>query len=119
MAASAAATRASASWKSVVAMAMPMETPICTVAPSTRIGWEMAAIMRSATMASISRLSMPSTRTPNSSPPRRAAVSVSRTAEWMRSATSVSTTSPTWWPKWSFTGLKPSRSQNMSATVVP
>src|SRR4051812_2678573 len=55
----------------------------------------------------------------NSSPPSRATVSWSRTASLSESATSRSRSSPAWWPKRSFTPLKPSRSIATTAKRRP
>ena len=56
--------------------------------------------------------------TTNSSPPRRAAISPSRTERLSRWATSCSTASPALWPRVSFTCLKPSRSRHRISIFV-
>ena len=57
----------------------------------------------------------PSRMTTNSSPPRRATVSPSRTAATRRWPISLSSKSPCSWPRLSLTSLKLSRSMNISA----
>ena len=69
-------------------------------------------MIRSAKSAAWCTPSMSSHSTTNSSPPRRATVSVSRTALWMRIDASMSSWSPTVCPSVSFTDLKRSRSTN-------
>ena len=60
-----------------------------------------------------------STRTTNSSPPRRQTTSPGRTSERMRAATSRSTVSPAAWPCPSLTALKPSRSTKSRPVMSP
>ena len=60
----------------------------------------------------------PRRRTANSSPPRRATESPSRTQPTSRSATVFSSSSPAACPKRSLTDLKPSRSRNSTAICV-
>ena len=55
----------------------------------------------------------------NSSPPRRATVSMSRTTLLSRCATTLSSSSPARCPSESFTSLKRSRSSKMTANVWP
>ena len=56
--------------------------------------------------------------TANSSPPRRATRSSSRSTPWMRCATISSSRSPTWWPRVSLTSLKRSRSSSATEKRV-
>ena len=64
---------------------------------------------------STSGSSTPGIITANSSPPRRATVSSGRTQPRRRSATEISSASPTWWPSESLTVLKSSTSMNRTA----
>src|SRR5215213_7139501 len=74
---------------------------------------------RCARIAADSRLSRPACRIANSSPPRRATVSVSRTQARRRSVTALRRPSPTGWPSVSLTLLKWSRSRQSTASVSP
>ena len=60
----------------------------------------------------------PSIRTANSSPPRRASVSLGRSSDSKRSATTLSSWSPASWPRLSFTCLNPSRSTRSTASTA-
>ena len=95
-------------------MATPTLTPTrCWVWPSGR-GASRAARMRSATMRAPATSDRSAQTTANSSPPRRATVSVGRTALRRRWATDVSSWSPASWPSSSLTDLK--RSTSMKST---
>ena len=84
--------------------------------PLSEKGWDMAAASRS---GSPSRPSAPSIRMANSSPPSRATVSALRAQARNRSATAMSSRSPSPWPRLSFTVLKSSRSRKRTVTGVP
>ena len=100
-------------------MATPMLAPTCRLRPSTAMGWCSASMMRRPIRCGSSGDTSLSSMTRNSSPPRRATVSPSRTARPRRWATMRRTSSPARCPSWSFTSLKPSRSMNSSATAPP
>ncbi len=84
--------------------------------PSTTNGASSARWIFQAIAAAPARSVPPSGRIPNSSPPRRATVSPSRRHSTSRSATSLSSTSPCWWPSVSLTCLNSSRSSSSSAS---
>ena len=75
--------------------------------------------MRSATCTASRSSARSSTRTANSSPPKRATVSPGRSASFRRGATPVSSSSPAAWPRLSLISLKWSMSQNSTAVSVP
>src|SRR6185295_18678301 len=75
--------------------------------PSTRMGRRSTSRIFSATGVTSRARSRPGSTRVNSSPPRRATVSPSRTHETMRSATFSRTRSPTVWPRESLMSLKP------------
>ncbi|MNM77945.1 hypothetical protein D3C81_898210 [compost metagenome] len=62
-------------------------------------------------------LCKPGSRMMNSSPPRRATVSTSRTCSFRRWAMPLSSRSPTGWPRLSLMCLKRSRSRNSTAPL--
>ena len=86
--------------------------------PSMRTGLPSAARIRSAARRP-GLLDVFSSRTANSSPPRRAAMSGSRNNDVSCAATSTSNRSPAWCPSVSFTDLNRSRSRNNTVTGVP
>ncbi len=77
----------------------------------------MAATIRSMEGAAPSSVVPSANTTANSSPPKRATRSSSRTVPIRRSATTCSTESPVSWPWVSFTGLKSSRSTSATVTA--
>ena len=85
----------------------------------TRSGTAMASSTRSAVSTASSALRTLSSSTANSSPPKRAAVSLARMTLSRRLANSVSTSSPAAWPSESLTVLKSSRSRNTTPTPPP
>ncbi|MNH34126.1 hypothetical protein D3C79_947010 [compost metagenome] len=91
---------------SEVAMLLPLSN--CT-------GSFMLATIFSAMSSASSRECSGVSNTANSSPPRRATRSCSRSWARMRSATLISTSSPTAWPKLSLICLKWSLSRNSTA----
>ncbi len=95
---------------------IPMEAVSrCSVDPMTT-GRDSSARMTSAMPKAACRTSRRRGRsTTNSSAPKRAMVSVRRRASARRLASSRRARSPTWWPKRSFTALKPSRSMKRMA----
>ncbi len=94
-----------------------MEHEVLSGWPSTIIGEPMAAMVFSATCCAPSSWSSRrfSRITANSSPPRRATVSLARTQAVSRAATAFRSWSPTAWPSESLMVLKRSRSMNMKA----
>ena len=98
-------------------VAMPTLAPTLTASPPAGTRWASAARIRSATTTTSSGPSRRSSSTANSSPPKRATVSVGRTQSHRRSATAISSWSPTVWPSVSLTVLKSSMSTNSTATV--
>ena len=116
------ASRMRASGLSLSPAATPMLAEVAIwrrLALASRNGSRRTASSRSATTVSRSPVKGPSESTTNSSPPRRPTVSDSRTAEESLSATARSSSSPTLWPKVSFTFLKSSRSMKNTAMGVP
>ena len=97
---------------------MPMLQVTVKLSPSSTNGRAIASITRRA-VASAPAASAWWPSITNSSPPRRATVSTWRRHDLMRSATSISTRSPNWWPRLSLMCLKRSRSRNSSANDVP
>ena len=88
--------------------------------PSTSKGRSVTSSTRSATLAGArSTSALVVRRSANSSPPRRAMVSHSRSSRRSRSAKATSRRSPAWWPRASLTSLKSSRSSSSSATGSP
>ena len=81
----------------------------------TRSGIASDSSTRSAVSAASWTSSMSSSRSANSSPPKRAAVSLARTLVARRFATSASTSSPAAWPRLSLIVLKSSRSRKTTA----
>jgi hypothetical protein len=82
-------------------------------------GWATESITR-CTMSPDSGWSSCCDRiTTNSSPDRRATVSVSRSDERRRAATVIRSTSPALWPMLSLTNLKRSRSISITHTGWP
>src|SRR5471032_2380275 len=75
--------------------------------------------MRTAMALASSGVTLPEVTTMNSSPPRRAMVSTSRSSSCRRRATACSSRSPVWWPWVSFIFLKWSRSMNSTAAAPP
>ena len=75
----------------------------------------MASEIRWASAVPSSPSGRSSTRMANSSPPKRATVSLGRTAERSRAATSTSSSSPALCPSVSLTSLNPSRSRKYTA----
>ena len=82
---------------------------------SSRSGSRSDSRTRSAVSAASCALTTSSSRMANSSPPKRAAVSVARMLVARRSATSRRTSSPAAWPRLSLIVLKSSRSRKMTA----
>ena len=80
-----------------------------------QLGRKVDRVEAPATLAASSARCKSSRITTNSSPPRRATVSSSRTVRVSRSATRRSTASPTGWPRLSLIFLKWSRSRNNKA----
>ena len=106
---------------SAVAPSPPMLTPMEGSAvwgrPPSSCGAERAPSRRSAIWTTSERSGMPCSRTANSSPPRRAAVSMPRRVARRRSATPTSSSSPAAWPSVSLMALKSSRSTNATDTI--
>src|SRR4051794_41984504 len=75
--------------------------------------------MRSPTAIASASPSTSSQRTISSSPPKRATVSLTRSASAIRGATRRSSSSPAPWPRLSLTILKPSRSTKSTAVADP
>jgi hypothetical protein len=73
---------------------MPIDGVMCRLRPSSGKLSDKASMIFSATCAASSVVRMPGTSTTNSSPPRRATVSLARTARHKRLATSFSNWSP-------------------------
>ena len=90
-----------------------------TCLPSISNSASRARSNRAAASAASARSVTPSSRTANSSPPKRATVSVGRIVALRRDATSRRTRSPAGWPRLSLTVLNSSRSMNMTATAAP
>ncbi len=109
--------RSSAVVGSVPENAIPMLTRTRTCWSAVTKGTSSASSRRWATASACPSSVMSSSSTPNSSPPRRAAVSPSRRHVMTRSATSTSRRSPASCPRRSLTSLKPSRSQYRTATM--
>ena len=82
---------------------------------SSRSGSRSDSRTRSAVSAASCALTTSSSRIANSSPPKRAAVSLARMLVARRSATSRRTSSPAAWPRLSLIVLKSSRSRKMTA----
>ena len=97
------------------AIATPMLVPTTTSCPAITISERRASSSRWDRIWTSSGRPASSSSTANSSPPRRATESPSRTQPSRRSATVFSSSSPAAWPKRSFTDLKPSRSRNSTA----
>ncbi|MCY1424196.1 hypothetical protein D9M71_399330 [compost metagenome] len=97
---------------------MPILAEICRLCSATRKAREIRLTCLAATPRASSG-SCISTSSTNSSPPIRARVSWLCRWPRRRSATSLSSRSPIWWPKASLTGLKPSRSMNIRAKQPP
>ncbi len=91
---------------------MPMLAVTSMVWPSTTSGTSSARWIFSATMRGASMASPVARSTPNSSPPRRATMSESRSAARTRAPTSRSAWSPTVCPSVSLMALKRSMSSN-------
>ena len=121
MAASALRISSSASPGSWVASsplrAMPMLGRTDRSLPCTEIGISNPRTRRSARSIAIPGSLTSSIKMANSSPPNRAAVSISRTASSRRPATCRSTSSPAAWPRLSLIVLKSSRSRKMTAML--
>ncbi|MCY1443729.1 hypothetical protein D9M71_601570 [compost metagenome] len=95
---------------------MPTLSDVTTFCPSPRrIGRRMLAMIFSAMRWASSRLCRGVSSTANSSPPRRATRSFSRSCARTRVATLTSTSSPAAWPWLSLMSLKLSLSRNSSA----
>ncbi len=86
----------------------------CSLPSSTNGRVNTPAIRWAISIASCSP-AISSSRIPNSSPPKRATVSLERTACLSRGAAAASSSSPTSWPRLSLTSLKRSRSRNRIA----
>ena len=99
--------------------AMPTLARVNSSWPSITNGCSSPAWMRAAIVCASSGSSGSSTRTANSSPPRRATVSELRTQPSSRLATWRSSSSPAACPSESFTVLKSSRSTNRTAMPRP
>jgi hypothetical protein len=99
--------------------AIPMLAVVVTTSswgPGSRNGAASTSRIRSATTSGPASSDGPSTRTTNSSPPRRPTVSLSRITVLSRVLTARSSSSPAACPKVSLTALKSSRSRNSTAT---
>ena len=116
MARSAFLSKASTSWPSRGATAMPSDAVTTTSSPCSVKGCPSCSMTCLAATAISSSCGMPPSKIRNSSPASRASVSDVRSLEPSRSATRHSSSSPTAWPSESFTVLKLSRSRNMTAT---
>ena len=97
---------------------MPMLADRCSSWPATSSALGDRAQQLAATREISSALRTSSSRIVNSSPPRRATVSLSRTQPRSRGATSFSSRSPIAWPSVSLISLKRSRSRNSTASSV-
>ena len=95
--------------------ARPRLAPTLTSRPPRSNGSAMAVSIRDATRSASRMLRTGPSRTPNSSEPSRATVSVDRAAASSRRPTSTSSRSPASWPRLSLTTLNRSRSRRMSA----
>ena len=95
--------------------ATPMLVVSVSARPSTSSGSAMLATILRATICGSSTLLTPSRMITNSSPPRRATVSVVRTLCCSRRANALSTSSPAAWPRLSLMPLKRSMSRYISA----
>nr|WP_167978006.1 hypothetical protein [Lentzea indica] len=96
--------------------ATPTLPAISSSRPSSVTGMANAERILSATMRAFSAEPTPGSSTANSSPPRRATRSVSRTAHERRLATWRSSRSPEWCPSESLTSLNLSRSTISNAS---
>src|SRR3954470_19864469 len=94
---------------------MPMLARVTSSFCSSASGTARASRMRSAVSAASCADSTPSSSTANSSPPKRAAVSLARMLVARRLATSSRTSAPAAWPRLSLIVLKASRSMKMTA----
>src|SRR5438105_2286001 len=96
---------------------MPTLASASSGSPSITNGSWSAREIRSASRMPASGWTTSGMSSANSSPPRRATVSVGRTTAERRRASSFSIRSPQWWPSVSLTSLK--RSRSMSRTATP
>src|SRR5215216_770483 len=79
--------------------AMPILPLTCSSRPLTTNGWRRPSSTRSATWTTSTSSLASSMSTANSSPPKRATVSLGRTQDRSRSATWISSRSPAAWPQ--------------------
>jgi len=119
MAASASRSNTSGLWVSEPPTAIPMLTRTSTWSSPMLSGSWNASCTRSATSPISDIISTSSTRSANSSPPKRATVSPGRIIVVRRAATAINNSSPTAWPRLSLTSLKSSRFMNSTPTKWP
>ena len=100
------------------APATPMLAEMLTDCPPMAYGARSSRTSRSAMLRALRRSGRSSVSTANSSPPRRATRSPSRTRPPIRSVMATSRSSPAAWPMVSFTILKSSMSMNSTAATV-